>query len=55
MIKIKVYKTISMDTEDAVKIDSAIKNGLASNISDFVQKAIQDYFKKIKDNEYESD
>lgn len=46
MIKIKVYKTISIDTEDAVKIDLAIKKGLASNISDFVHISIQEYLKK---------
>lgn len=53
MIKIKVYKTISIETEDALKIDKAIKKGFASNISDFVQIAVQEYFKKIKDDNYE--
>jgi hypothetical protein len=53
VINLKVYKTISIETEDALKIDKAIKKGLASDISDFVQISIQEYFKKIKDDKYE--
>jgi len=42
---LKVFKTISIDSEYAVKIDNAIQNGEADNVSDLIQKALQRYLK----------
>ena len=41
----KVFKTISIETEDALKIDIAIQNGEANNVSDLIQKALSKYLR----------
>lgn len=41
-------KTISIEAIEAVKIEEAIKDGEADNISDFIQKAVQYYLKQLK-------
>lgn len=50
-MKMIVSKTVSMNVEDAIYIDKAVKSGLAESTSDFIQKALKIYIKTIKNNE----
>ena len=50
-IIIKVFKTICIDSSQIGFIEDAISEGKASDISDLVQKAVEEYIKLIQSDE----
>lgn len=44
-----VSKTISLDVEDLLEIKKSVERGQANNASDFVQKAVRMYLKKVNE------